>query len=102
MRKAVAIPYIIALVLGMIVLVFVVYWIYRSFTGQGINCNECKSQFIDWCTRCALANKGKTDWDTNIASNSPSCAQTCDFTGGSISCSDAEDECKAVGVEPIT
>ncbi len=52
MGKGVAIPYIIALVIGLIVLVLVAYWIYRMFSTGAMSAEECKSKFIDWCTSC--------------------------------------------------
>ena len=53
--KGVAIPYIIALVIGIIVLVFVVYWVYRMFAGPGgLSKADCERKFIDWCRSCAI------------------------------------------------
>ena len=102
MGKGVAIPYIVALIIGLIIIVFIVYWVYRSFTGKGVTCSECKSMFIEWCTRCAMANKGSTSWSTNVG-GFPSCAGSgnCSFCTGNT-CANCQDSCKSVGVEPIT
>ncbi len=51
-KKGIAIPYIIALVIGIIVLVFIVYWVYRLFTAPQIAYEDCRSRMIQWCTIC--------------------------------------------------
>ncbi|RLI97607.1 MAG: hypothetical protein DRP00_03795 [Candidatus Aenigmatarchaeota archaeon] len=55
MNKAVAIPYIIALVIGIIVLAFIAYWVYKSISSPILSLEECKSRVINWCTQCAAA-----------------------------------------------
>ncbi len=52
LKKGVAIPYIIALVIGIIVLVFIIYWVYRLFTAPQISYEDCRSRMIQWCTSC--------------------------------------------------
>ncbi|MEM5790457.1 MAG: hypothetical protein QXP77_00135 [Candidatus Aenigmatarchaeota archaeon] len=104
MEKGVAIPYIVALVIGLIVIVFIVYWVYRSFGGQGVSCSDCKSQFIDWCTRCAMVNKGSNTWTINAGGGAPLCARggNCSFcTTAPYNCNSCQNDCKSVGVEPL-
>ena len=56
MEKGVAIPYIVALVIGMVVVVFIVYWVYKTSSSQTLSIQECKSAYITWCTNCAQMN----------------------------------------------
>ena len=63
MNKAVAIPYIIALVIGIIVLAFIAYWVYKSISSPILSLEECKSRLINWCTQCEAA--GWPDDPTN-------------------------------------
>ncbi len=52
-HKGIAIPYIIALVIGLLVLAFIFYWIYRTTNPSYLSLQECKSRYITWCTSCA-------------------------------------------------
>ena len=54
--KAVAIPYIVALVIGLIVIAFVVYWVYRTASTPTLSLQQCKSRYITWCSNCAQIN----------------------------------------------
>ncbi|MEM5790456.1 MAG: hypothetical protein QXP77_00130 [Candidatus Aenigmatarchaeota archaeon] len=55
-HKGVAIPYIVALVIGLIVIVFIVYLVYKTSTSSSLNLQECKSRYTTWCTNCAQMN----------------------------------------------
>ncbi|MEM5790455.1 MAG: hypothetical protein QXP77_00125 [Candidatus Aenigmatarchaeota archaeon] len=55
MEKGVAIPYIVALVIGLIVIVIIVYLVYRFVIGGGggsASVETCRARFMDWCTMC--------------------------------------------------
>ena len=65
MDKGVAIPYIVALVIGLMVIVFVVYWVYKMFSSP-VDCGNCKARFIQWCNLCATANPG-SEWVNPVA-----------------------------------
>ncbi len=54
--KGVAIPYIVALVIGLIIIVFIVYWVYKTTTSSTLDLQKCKSRYITWCTNCAQMN----------------------------------------------
>ncbi|MEM5854591.1 MAG: hypothetical protein QW228_09565 [Candidatus Aenigmatarchaeota archaeon] len=51
-----AIPYIIALVIGIIVLVFIIYWVYRLFTAPQISYEDCRTRAVQWCQACRSIN----------------------------------------------
>ena len=55
-NKGMAIPYIVALVIGLIVIVFVVYWVYKTTTSSTLDLQKCKSRYITWCSNCAQMN----------------------------------------------
>ena len=81
-RKGVAIPYIVALVIGIVIIAFVVYWVYKSFSSEGIECNTCKAKFLDWCSLCASANAGKENWNVGVGIlplDIAECADKCKF-----------------------
>ena len=101
--KGVAIPYIIALVIGIIVLVFVVYWIYRLFSAPQISVEECKARMLQWCSMC----KG-LDWASDGTKISdfvgPDCAKVLSQKFGIVTTNDCNDDvttsksdCKKVG-----
>ena len=105
MPKAVAIPYIIAIVIGIIVLVLLVYWIYKIVTTPVLGCQDCKSMFIDWCAGCANLNAGSPTWPTDFSKSTSliNCLNNCPGLGTSGgSCSTNLANCKAVGVKPIS
>ncbi len=54
MGKGVAIPYIVALVIGLMILVIMVYLINKFIIkgGGGTSAEICRSRFIDWCIMC--------------------------------------------------
>ena len=97
MEKGVAIPYIIALVIGMIVVVFVVYWVYKSFSSGVMSAQECKAKFIEWCTLCLNNN-----WTGgSLPSEISNCLNT--TYGISLSansnCTTAKSKCNSFGVK---
>ena len=97
MEKGVAIPYIVALVIGMVVVVFIVYWVYKSFSSTVMSAQECKAKFIDWCTLCSNNN-----W---AGGSLPSEIRNCLNTTYGINlptttnCQTAKDRCNSFGVK---
>ncbi len=64
MSKAIAIPYIIALILGILVVALVGYWLYRVYWGAPIGEQQCRSTMISWCNSCKTANGfDMTSWE---------------------------------------
>jgi hypothetical protein len=65
--KGVAVQTIIMVMLGIVVLLFVGYWLVRVFTTPALSEEECRSLYIDWCRNCALKGwSGTIAWDTNL------------------------------------
>jgi len=93
----VAIPYIVALVIGMVVVVFIVYWVYKSFSSTVISAQECKAKFIDWCTLC-LNNKWAGGSLPSEISNCLSTAYGISLPANS-NCQTAKDRCNSFGVK---
>ena len=62
MNKAVAIPYIIALVIGIIVLALLVYVFIKTSSSPALSFQECRSRWVEWCTLCK-----NTNWDEHFA-----------------------------------
>ena len=56
-KAAIAIPYIIALVIGLIILAFIVYWVFKMTSSPTLSLQECKSRYTSWCSNCA-----QMDW----------------------------------------
>jgi len=56
MEKGVAIHYIVALVIGIIVVVIMVYLMYRYVSREKLSAEECRARFIEWCTNCRNLN----------------------------------------------
>ena len=52
MDKGVAIPYIVALVIGLIVVVIMIYLIYRFSGEEKWSAEKCRARFMDWCMMC--------------------------------------------------
>ncbi len=65
--KGVAVQTIIMVMLGVVVLLFVGYWLVRVFTTPALSEEECKSLYIDWCRNCALNSwTGTNAWDAIV------------------------------------
>ena len=99
-KKGVAIPYIIALVIGIIVLVFIVYWVYRLFTAPQISYEDCRARLIQWCNMCA--GLGWTDGTSLKTFVDDQCYtilnQRIGVTDHDCAAADAKTDCKKVGV----
>ncbi len=102
MRKGLAIPYIIALVLAIIILAIGGYLMYRAFTEGKLSCQECKAQFTTWCSMCYLGNP---PWsaDYELGEDLSECVGSCGYWSGTdedTKCTDTEapDACSGMGV----
>ena len=58
--KGVAVQTIIMVLLGVVVLLFIGYWLVRTFSSPGLGQEECKTMLMDWCRTCGI--KG---WDSS-------------------------------------
>ncbi len=52
-KAAIAVPYIIALVIGLIILAVMVYLFLRASGSGKLSTEECRSRFIEWCGMCS-------------------------------------------------
>jgi len=70
-----------------------VYWVYKSFSSEGIECNTCKAKFLDWHNLCASANAGEKSWYKGVSIlplDIAECADKCNFHS-------KEDDCLKAG-----
>jgi len=56
MRKGIAVPTILKLVIGVIVIVIVVFLIYRYVLKSPIGEQECRARMTAWCASCQLVD----------------------------------------------
>jgi len=101
--KGIAIPYIIALVIGIIVLVFIVYWVYRIFSGPQITLEDCRSRLIQWCNQCKVNNWADTGVNNRQAVGDECVTILKDKLGISFGANDAgiacsQTECAKIGI----
>jgi hypothetical protein len=92
--KGVAIPYIIAILIGIIVLVIAVFIFYKSSGGAILTSEQCKARFLTWCTNCVM-----TGWKANpIPTELKDCLPGAGIINPPNDCTDAADKCKLIGV----
>jgi hypothetical protein len=100
--KGVAVSTIIMIMLGVVVLLFVGYWLVRVFTGAGLSSQECKSEYINWCNSCAARGwTGTATWSTAMVDCLGKYAQIIGLTtplGANGDCAANKNNCIAVGV----
>ena len=99
--KAVAVPYIVAIVLAVIIIGVAVYLIYRIVVKSPLSCEECRARFATWCATCYLSNPGTTDWigGKGMDDELKECATSCNlYSGDGLDCTNAADDCQAVGI----
>ncbi|MBI2547558.1 MAG: hypothetical protein HYW23_03880 [Candidatus Aenigmarchaeota archaeon] len=89
MKKAVAVPYIIAIVLGIVVIGLIGYWLFFSGGILGTNASEtrCNSDVLNFCNTMLSGQTATKDWKQT---------DSCKGVGkyASLSASD----CRALGV----
>ncbi len=76
------------LIIGVIVLVVVIAFVYKVFFHPSINESECRTRITAWCARCKT--DGSTPDDKLVE-----CAQKFYGMSATFDCQSAEDDCKA-------
>jgi len=58
----------VAILIGLIVLAIFVYLVFFYSKGSSLGCHFCKSEFAEWCQKCAVAegNWNRTNWPNNV------------------------------------
>jgi len=103
--KGIAVPYLIAIILGIIILAIATYIVYRSMQDGGLDCQQCKAEFVAWCSSCYLANMDKATWTggTKLGETLYECVKKCGFWSppenvDDQDCQGAKEPCEAMGV----
>ena len=99
MKKGLAVPYIIAIILGIIILAICVYLIYKAISGDKIDCQECKARLTTWCSICYLSGWDK---DYELGEELSECVNDCGFWTGTtpdtLCDTNAMALCKGMGI----
>lgn len=104
--KGVAVPYIVALLLGILVLSIIVYIVYKFVVKSPLSCQECLAEFTVWCSKCYLVNYPHTDdWlnpGTGMSDELKECVkpERCGLSDPKDDCIGAQEVCKTVGIPP--
>lgn len=96
--KGVAISYVIALAIGLIILAVGAYLIYKAMSEGSLECQECKAKFAAWCSTCYLSG-----WsgDTQLGQDLSECLDDCGLWASPAAdkdCVGAAPYCAGVGV----
>jgi hypothetical protein len=103
--KGIAIPYLITLIIGVIILAIGVLLIYLAMKGESWDCQKCRTQFATWCSNCYLKNTKETTWiesGSKLGKTLYDCVTKCGFwtgaSGEGQECEGAQDACKPMNV----
>ena len=82
MVKAVAVPYVIALILGIIVVAVIGYWFFVVAGGGGgqLSSTTCEAKFLAYCTNLAASNNLGSATSDDFLKTNAGCSS---YTGGS-------------------
>lgn len=96
MAKAVAVPYVIALILGIIVVAVIGYWFFVVAGGGGgqLSRTECQSRFVAYCTEWSLKGYGALPGDQTFIQRHVGC--TAYVSESYFAGADEEEDCRAV------
>lgn len=99
--KGVAIPYLVAIIILIVIAAVVIFLIYMAIKQGGWDCTKCKTQFTTWCTECYLANVDKANWagGNELGGELSECVDACGYWSGAGTnqdCMGAEDYCKGM------
>ncbi len=91
--------YIVAFILGIIVLAIAAYLMYKYVTKSQLNCSQCSAELTAWCVKCYKIY-GKTLWggETSLMDTKLSeCVVKCNLLSGPLNSCDntAFDLCKS-------
>ena len=104
-KAAIAVPYLIAIVIGVIILAVMIYLIFKSSSGgEKMSAEECRSRFVEWCSLCL--NSGWKDFIRLPEDLKSQCAEVMETHLGfninqynNCSAEDAKLDCCTVGVK---
>lgn len=71
MKKGLMTRTIILIILGVLVLIFLGYWAWKSQKTEELTFQECRVKWMEWCIFCATKN-----WDLNV--DKPTIVTKCD------------------------
>jgi hypothetical protein len=97
MSKAdVSIQYIVAMILGIVVLLLAAYLIYVYIFKSPFNCTKCTTEVTAWCGKCYKIY-GKTGWDGYMMDQKvKDCVSKCQLSSSSYDdCGAAFEFCKS-------
>jgi len=105
MKKGdIAVPYVVAIILGIIVLVIIVYIIYRYVLHSPLSCHECTAKLTTWCSKCYIVNYNRASWTesgSGMDDELKECVVMCELSTAMDDCIGAEDDCLIVGIPPV-
>ena len=101
--KAVAVPFLIAFIIGIIILAIAILLIYYSVEGGSWDCKKCRTQFTTWCSECFVANVNEEDWTggKKLGEELSKCVKECEIWASASAesdCGGAKDVCKPFNV----
>jgi len=90
MRKGIAVPTILKLVIGVIVIVIIVFLIYRYVLKSPIGEQECRARMTAWCASCQLSG-----WTSGPGMNQElkDCVSEHNLASQHNDCSNAKTDC---------
>jgi len=106
MKGKIAVRFLLAMFIAIILIVVAVYLIYVSIRGGNWNCTKCKTEFTVWCSKCYVEHAAdQTTWDggPELGDDLYECINDCGFwtsaSGPDQRCNnDAKEPCKVMGV----
>jgi len=101
--KGIAVPFLVAFIIGVIVLAIAILLIYYVVEGGSWDCKKCRAQFTTWCSECFVVNVNEEEWieGTKLGEKLSNCVKECGiWTSASAEsdCQGAEETCKPFNV----
>ena len=93
------IPFLVAVIVGIILLAVVIFFVYEALKRGTWDCVKCKTQFTTWCLTCYRANVGMDVWSggDQLGDDLYECVKNCGYwpsvSGANQRCENAKDPC---------